>query len=207
MGGDEHDHYTEEIEKRFGKDPMQVQYDPVLIRDILERKECFVLPTLHPGTGLFPGSKARIVNEQKYYSGIEYAYHVLCLSLALRSFAGLSQVIIDGCDFSVFVEGGFRKNTIYLNLLAAFFPHHKTYVTNRREATSYGAAICGRCGIEGISPDQISAEDIDIEKFRIQVPEIDHASLKGYLEKYISLCGDAYEIPNYLNDAENPCQD
>jgi sugar (pentulose or hexulose) kinase len=198
MGGDEHDHYSELIARRFGKDPLQVKYDSVLVREILQEKDCFILPTLHPGTGLFPGSKARIVNENKYYSGIEYAYHVLCLSLALRSFVGLSQVIIDTSDFAVYVEGGFRNNTIYLNLLSAFFTRNEAYVTNRKEATSYGAAICGRCGLEDLSPDQVPARDIDIEKFRVQNPKIDHTSLMGYLEKYISQCCDLKEIPDSI---------
>jgi L-fuculokinase len=200
MGGDEHDHYAELIAKKFGKDPLQVEFDPVLVREILRQKESFVLPTLHPGTGLFPGSKARIINEGKFYSSIEYAYHVLCLSLALRSFVGLSQVIIDTFNFSVYVEGGFRNNIIYLNLLSAFFPCHDTYLTNRREATSYGAAICGRCGLENVSPGQVPADDIDIEKLRIQNPGIDHALLMGYLEKYLSLCCDADGFPDSMRE-------
>jgi L-fuculokinase len=200
MGGDEHDHYADLIASRFGKDPLQVKYDPDLAGEILRQKDCFVLPTLHPGTGLFPGAKARIINERKYYSSSEYAYHVLCLSLALRSFVGLSQVIIDTCDFSVYVEGGFRNNDIYLNLLSAFFPRNDTYVTNRREATSYGTAICGRCGVENLSPGEVPAGDIDIEKFRIKDPDIDPAFLMGYLEKYISLCCDSDGFPELMRE-------
>lgn len=200
MGGDEHDYYVKKIKAKLGENPLQVKYNHELVQRIVRQKDCFILPTLHPGTGMFPKSKARIYNEEKFYSDVEYAYHVLVLSLAIRSFVGLNQVIIDTCEFSVYIEGGFRNNQIYLNILASFFPGNDTYVTNRKEATSYGAAICGKCGLENRNPNEMRPEEIQIEKFKIDAKQINFSNLMGYFEKFISLCYDSEGIPDILDD-------
>jgi sugar (pentulose or hexulose) kinase len=200
MAGDEHDYYVKKIKEKLEENPLKVEYNHELVQRIVQQKDCFVLPTLHPGTGLFPKSKPRIHNEEKFYSDVEYAYHVLVLSLAIRSFVGLNQVIIDTCDFSVYIEGGFRNNQIYLNMLASFFPGNDTYVTNRKEATSYGAAICGKCGYMNKEPDKMLPDEIQIEKFKINAPQINFSNLMGYFEKFISLCYDSEGIPEILDD-------
>jgi glycerol kinase len=41
----------------------------------------------------------------------------------------------------LFVDGGFSKNSIYMNLLAAAFPHIEIYAASMAQATSMGAAL------------------------------------------------------------------
>jgi sugar (pentulose or hexulose) kinase len=41
----------------------------------------------------------------------------------------------------IFVDGGFSKNAIYMNLLAAAFPQMEIYAASMAQATALGAAL------------------------------------------------------------------
>jgi sugar (pentulose or hexulose) kinase len=41
----------------------------------------------------------------------------------------------------IFVDGGFSNNTIYMNLLAAFFPTMEVFASSIPQATAIGAAL------------------------------------------------------------------
>ncbi len=41
----------------------------------------------------------------------------------------------------IFVDGGFAKNDVYMNLLATFFPQIKVYAATISQASALGAAL------------------------------------------------------------------
>ncbi len=191
MAGAEHDHYTGLIREKLGVDPMPFGFDGEITDRILQEKDCFVLPTLNKGAGLFPDSKGRIVNEEKFFADPKYAYHVLCLSLAIQSHYAVRQA--EGRkdrNTSVFIEGGFRNNSVYTRLMAGIMPGREVFSTNIEEATSYGAAICAKCCAEGISPDQLEKGSVKIEKHRIPAPSLNLQAFSDYMEKFVDLCSD-----------------
>jgi glycerol kinase len=42
---------------------------------------------------------------------------------------------------NIFVDGGFGKNDVFMNLLASSFPHMKVYAADIPRASSLGAAL------------------------------------------------------------------
>ena len=41
----------------------------------------------------------------------------------------------------IFVDGGFSKNALYMNMLAAAFPRTEVYAASMAQATALGAAL------------------------------------------------------------------
>jgi sugar (pentulose or hexulose) kinase len=50
--------------------------------------------------------------------------------------------VLTGTDVKrIFVDGGFSKNAIYMNLLAAAFPDIEVYAASMAQATALGTAL------------------------------------------------------------------
>ena len=52
-----------------------------------------------------------------------------------------ANLVMEGSTKKLFVDGGFSKNPIYMNLLAAAYPTKEVYSTYVAQATAIGAAI------------------------------------------------------------------
>jgi len=144
-------------------------------RAVIEAGTAFILPELVPGSGQFPGSTSRAVQD-----GVEYALAdiesgakvpeflkderralaALNLSLAIQTLVALDRAGL-GPATSVFTEGGFRKNSGYNAILASALGG-RAYLTDISEATSFGAAMTAEAALEGIDPDALG-DRFDIE--------------------------------------------
>jgi sugar (pentulose or hexulose) kinase len=142
---------------------------------VIEAGTAFILPELVPGSGQFPGSTSRAVQD-----GVEYALAdiesgakvpeflkderralaALNLSLAIQTLVALDRAGL-GPATSVFTEGGFRKNSGYNAILASALGG-RAYLTDISEATSFGAAMTAEAALEGIDPDALG-DRFDIE--------------------------------------------
>jgi L-fuculokinase len=69
------------------------------------------------------------------------AYHQLMLDImALQTVS--TNLVLEDCGIKkIFVDGGFGKNTIYMNLLAAAFPSIEVYAASLAQASAMGAAL------------------------------------------------------------------
>ncbi len=76
---------------------------------------------------------------KKYYSA-EIAYHKLMIDIVKQQVQS-TNLVITAYTHRIFVDGGFSKNTIYLNLLATAFPTMEIYATHMAQATALGAAL------------------------------------------------------------------
>lgn len=69
------------------------------------------------------------------------AYHQLMMDIVTRQKASTRLVLDRSETKRIFVDGGFGKNGIYMNLLAAAFPEAEVYAASMTQATALGAAL------------------------------------------------------------------
>jgi sugar (pentulose or hexulose) kinase len=71
----------------------------------------------------------------------EEAYHQLMLDIVDQQYAS-TQLVLKGAGIKkIFVDGGFSKNRIYMQLLAAMFPGQEVSAASMAQATAVGAAL------------------------------------------------------------------
>jgi hypothetical protein len=75
------------------------------------------------------------------FSCYEEAYHQLIFDLVTQQTASTKLVLNKGIIKSIYVDGGFSKNSIYMKLLAAAFPSVQVYAATIAQASSIGAAL------------------------------------------------------------------
>ena len=71
----------------------------------------------------------------------EQAYHQLMLDIVNQQIISTGLVLTGSSVKRMFVDGGFGKNPIYMNLLAAAFPDMEIFAASVAQATSLGAAL------------------------------------------------------------------
>jgi glycerol kinase len=69
------------------------------------------------------------------------AYHQLILDLVKQQYESTLLVLTGSNMKRIFVDGGFSKNSIYMNLLARFFPNIEIFAASVAQATAVGAAL------------------------------------------------------------------
>ncbi len=175
--------------------------DADAVRRVAQKKEIFVIPGVLPDASAFPGASPRVVTpvvtlsldnlrrrtdlpmtpfEQDYFAALN-----LSLALATRK-------MLAWCDVrkgtTVFIEGGFAKNKVYCELLAALCPDQTFVLTNVKEGTSFGAALTGWMLAENLTLDEIG-KDFTIQTTPIQ--RTDFGDLKPYEAQFMQLAAKA----------------
>ena len=74
------------------------------------------------------------------FSSYEEAYHRFMQYILLQQYAATSLVMSDEIK-RIFVDGGFSKNPVYMNLLSAMFPRLEVFAATVSQATAIGAAL------------------------------------------------------------------
>ncbi|NIG57523.1 FGGY-family carbohydrate kinase [Chitinophaga sp. Cy-1792] len=69
------------------------------------------------------------------------AYHQLIYDLATQQYKSTQLVMNDNQVRRIFVDGGFSKNQVYMNLLALLFEGIEVYAASMAQATAMGAAM------------------------------------------------------------------
>jgi sugar (pentulose or hexulose) kinase len=69
------------------------------------------------------------------------AYHFLIFTLVFKQYKSTQLVLKNTTVKRIFVDGGFSKNLIFMNLLAMVFPEIEVYAASMAQATSMGAAV------------------------------------------------------------------
>ncbi len=141
FGGHEHEQQVKRIAAHFNQNAARyksVPFDPEIINK-LQREQ-----------GLVSGAKAHKNKLQEsvfaqrdlasFTSDIE-AYHQFILDLVTQQVAS-TQLVLEGSDVKrIFVDGGFSKNAIYMNLLAAAYPDKEVFAASMAQATAVGTAL------------------------------------------------------------------
>lgn len=185
-GGYEYDYYTAIIRSKFSADTERISFDVNLLNGILRREEDFIAPGLVEGSGQFQRSRvtgARIVGSSFNKSAKE-AYHLLNLYLAIESYVAIN-LITNGKNVDIIVQGGFARNNIYLSILSALFPKNRVLKATFPEATGLGAAICAKCALEDMKPHEMSADVLNMGEMEIPKPPVDFEKLQSYIDAFM----------------------
>ena len=199
MAGQEYETYTELFTKiHIRKDLPPLKRN--LYQSLYNSCRTFVLPSVVKGAGLFPNSQPRLVHGDHRISleelesssqsikglpDYELSMTALVSSLVIQTSRALDfSGYQDGGD--IFVEGGFKENQPYLELLAACYPKSHVYKTSIDEATATGAAILGLAAVEGKRPDELKI-DFSIDKQLIERPgDLFLESYKSEFYRYVN---------------------
>jgi sugar (pentulose or hexulose) kinase len=173
-------------------------FDPELYQEIISQKSCFILPGITRGTGQFPHSSPRVIENGKTYNyedikagsvfpkcfeDARTAYAVLNLSLAIQTKVSLDRVDMQN-GLPIYTEGGFSNNEAYNILVGGFYMDSDVFLTNLKEATSFGAALMGKAAAEGKHPKDfknlLEIEKIPVKKYRFE-------GLEEYTKEFLRL--------------------
>jgi sugar (pentulose or hexulose) kinase len=75
------------------------------------------------------------------FSSYDEAYHCLIQDIMVQQQASTTLVIQDTGVKRIFVDGGFGKNPVYMNMLASAFPNFEVFAASVAQATAIGAAL------------------------------------------------------------------
>lgn len=92
----------------------------------------------------------------------ESEYHQLMLSLVNKQVISTALVLRDAPVSRIFVDGGFGKNPIYMNLLAKAFPEKEVFAASVAQASALGAALAIH---EYWNKEKMPATLIDLKKY------------------------------------------
>jgi sugar (pentulose or hexulose) kinase len=134
FAGNEHEVQTKRLASHFNQHTGKyktVHYNPDIIPYLKTIK------VLTENGDLIPFAKADL---SKFRSD-EEAYHHLIYDLVKQQVIS-SGLVLKGISVRrIFVDGGFSKNIIYMNLLATAYPDLEVYAASMPQATSMGSAI------------------------------------------------------------------
>jgi len=104
---------------------------------IKQLSEQFKVPLDYYKTVIYDPKFLEVFGNDEY----ESAYHRLILNIVDKQIASTKLVLNDVSVTKLFVDGGFGKNEIYMNLLAKAFPSMEVYAASVAQATALGAAL------------------------------------------------------------------
>jgi sugar (pentulose or hexulose) kinase len=199
LGGMEYEAWTRALSERDPEGAASACRDEPraeVYRSVLSSASEFILPELVPGSGQFPGSMPRAVQDGRAYaladivSGSavppfmkdgERALAALNISLALQTLVALERSGL-AAGTEVFTEGGFRKNSGYNAILAAALGLARgageAYLTDISEATAFGAAMTAVAALERTKPDSLG------DRFDIEYKPVKPMEMLGDIGKY-----------------------
>ena len=185
LGGLEFETWSGLFLERFGHKDLPA-WNRDLYHSILIEKRLFLLPELTPGSGQFPASRARIVEDEKnhYFDDPEFSppcisrpekcLAALRISLVMQTLTALERAGLEnGCE--VYTEGGFRKDEAYNRLLASALANNRVFLTDISEASAIGAAITAKMALSGKSLADL-ADDFEVsykEQEKCSFPELE----------------------------------
>ena len=139
FAGYEHEQQVKRIAAHFGTDVISYRnaaFDPGIIEGL--RKNGKAVP--EAGLETIKESLFSKRNLSDYATDL-IAYHQLMLDLADQQFHATQRVLKGTKVKRIFVDGGFSKNAIFMNLLSAAFPELEVFAASMAQATAVGAAL------------------------------------------------------------------
>lgn len=197
LGGMEFEHYTGLFKHLNNREDFPV-FNKNVYEKVIRENAYFILPSVARGIGQFPDSRPRVIEHGNvfeltdiehgkaipgFFSNYEEAFAVLNLSLAIQTKVSFDRAGIEN-GMQVFTEGGFSKNDSYNILMTAFYPESSFFLTQLKEASAFGAAMCAKAAKEGVD---IRSFKSLIEIDKIPVEPISLKGIDAYYKKYISL--------------------
>ena len=141
FAGYEHEQQVKRISEYFDQNSARyrtMDFNPGIIAN-LEKRNHQVEPSKHD-TNILKNSLFE-KRELSDFKSDEEAYHQLILDIISQQFVS-TQLVLKGMEIKrIFVDGGFSKNSIYMNLLAKRFPNIEIYAASMAQASAIGTAL------------------------------------------------------------------
>jgi len=144
FAGHDHDQQVNRIAAHFNVQPdyfKTLSYDQQWIQLVnsREEEESIITRSIH-----FNSPTEPCVFHLRHLAGFqsaEHAYHQLVMDIINRQ-AIVTQMIMNNSSVkNMYVDGGFCKNNIYMQLLSDAFPAMEVYATSMIQGTALGAAL------------------------------------------------------------------
>ena len=138
FAGQEHEEQVKRIAEHFHQNPLRyktIDFNPEIISQLKKKeKTSSVTPQLLQSSAFGKRQLSQFATDEE-------AYHQLMLDIIYQQYAS-TQLVLKGTDAKrIFVDGGFSKNSVYMNLLAAVFPGIEVFAASMAQATAAGAAL------------------------------------------------------------------
>ena len=137
FAGNEHEQQVKILATRF-KVPVDYYQKMIFVPELLEKYHTSNYEAMAE-TGLHVSAFAE--RELEKFSSYEDAYHQLIYDIIQQQKLSTSLVLSARRVSRIFVDGGFAKNHIYMNMLAAAFPNMEVFAATVSQASALGAAL------------------------------------------------------------------
>ncbi len=138
FAGYEHEEQIKRLSAKFQKHPSffeTVQFNRRFV-EVLQRRN-----DDKEGLGRFPGPSVFRLRDLGGFNNYEEAYHRLIMDI-MRQQVMSTRLVMEGQPVKrIFVDGGFGRNSVYMNLLADGFPGVEVFAATVPQATAMGAGL------------------------------------------------------------------
>lgn len=149
FSGYEHEQQVKRIGAHFGQGVSRyrnMRYHAAIADRLFEAFKSDALKEegeLKPGETMSPGTKNAAFGSRDLssFATDEEAYHQFMLDIVIQQHIASSLVMNGDAVKRIFVDGGFSKNAIYMNLLARLFPKMEVFAASMAQATAIGTAL------------------------------------------------------------------
>ncbi len=139
LAGHDHDQQTRRIATHFNLDPdyfKSLCYDPYWNQYLSRDEELNSKKTKSPTDPC-----CFHLRDQKKFQSADHAYHQLMLDIIERQSKVTRAVLCGNTVHNMYVDGGFSKNNIYMQLMANAFPEMNVFSSSMVQGTALGAAL------------------------------------------------------------------
>jgi len=137
FAGNEHEIQVKKIAAYFDVNTSvlkSIEYNQDIIRKLRERKDSDLEPVSCHESAF---SKRDLHSFEDHVE----AYHQLILDIMHQQYKSTNRILKGTHVRRIFVDGGFGKNAVYMNLLANAFPEQEVFAASMAQATAVGTAI------------------------------------------------------------------
>jgi len=138
FSGFEFEQMVKRIAAHFNQDEIKyrsINFNPEIIKHIKTRSVMFQNSDVINKESVF---KMRDMSDFK--SDLE-AYHQMMMDIVQLQAVSTNLVLKNSAVKRIFVDGGFSKNSVYMNLLATAFPQMEVFAASMAQASAVGAAL------------------------------------------------------------------
>jgi len=137
FAGFEFEQMVKRIAEHFNKDEIKyrnINFNPEIIKHIKTK------PIALGDSDINKESVFKMRDMSDFKSDLE-AYYQLMIDIVQLQTASTGLVLKNTPVKRIFVDGGFSKNSVYMNLLAAAFPEMEVFAASMAQASAVGAAL------------------------------------------------------------------
>lgn len=140
FAGQEHEDQVKRIADHFQQNPVRyrtMEFNQQIVNALQKKFE----KEQHNSSAPLMQSSKFVHRNLKDFASDEEAYHQLIMDIIEQQYAS-TQLVLKNTDAKrIFVDGGFSKNSVFMNLLAAAFPQMEVFAASMAQATAVGTAL------------------------------------------------------------------